>query len=117
MVQNILQQTLKTLKIKYKVMDYYAKDYFKKIQEGNVYDIAYQGVDTGSDPINWVIDMMWCTKMGVSFHDPIDSMCQLTQEYKSNTSAVIDEKYKTRFNQIIENDATVIPLFHRVRCI
>lgn len=108
-----LISTLEELKIQYKVMDYWDKDDLKNIQAGNVYDIAYIGVDTGSAPKNWVVDMMWCTKMGVSFHDPNGTICQLTKDYKDKDIYGIDDEYNRRLNQAIEDDATIIPLFHR----
>lgn len=108
-----LKSTFDELKISYKFMDYWDTNASKNIQAGDVYDIVYSGVDTGAAPKNSTIDMMWCTKMGVSFHDANGKICEMTKEYKNKSEYELNLEYQKRFNQIIEDDATILPLFHR----
>lgn len=113
-IKSALTITLDSLNLSYEFLhDYEKPSMMKNIQSKKVYDIEFVGVDTGGTMINWAIDMMWCSNMGISFPDFKGTMCNLVNDYSDRNIFEIDIDYQKRFNQIIEDDATVIPLFNR----
>ncbi|MFH1653153.1 MAG: ABC transporter substrate-binding protein [Pseudomonadota bacterium] len=76
------------------------------------YDLRVCKVDIGGNIENWVIKMMFCSKLGVSFPDPTDRMCKLVSEQEQKGLYSVDNQYIKDFNKIIEADSVVIPLYH-----
>lgn len=83
----------------------------KKATSNRVYPIRKAVVDVGGHPENWVIEMMFCSTLGVSFPDPSGEVCKLVADYQSNKS--FDRvDYQMRLFDAIEREASVVPLFH-----
>ena len=97
------------LKLKYIYKEEISENLGQIIQNGD-YDIWLGSVVNGSSIENWVVHMMWCTKMGVSFFDVSKKICKLTKSYDQKDNLKIDATYISTLNQIIEDDATVLPI-------
>ncbi|MBF0365303.1 MAG: hypothetical protein HQK50_07005 [Oligoflexia bacterium] len=81
----------------------------KKINN-KFFDIRVSTVFAGST-IDWfIVKMIFCTKLGVSYPDPSGRMCSLTKSYEEGKVALKD--FQQRFNQIYREDSSVIPMFH-----
>ena len=57
-----------------------------------------------------VIWMMFCTKMGVAFNDPSGRICKLTAKYQNSGDKDL-ARYTDLFQEILEEDSSVIPLY------
>jgi hypothetical protein len=75
------------------------------------FDIRVAGVSIGGSFQNWVINMMFCSRLGVSFPDPSGRICRLTVDFEEGKVNLVD--YGIHFNNAIHSDQAVIPLFHR----
>ena len=74
-------------------------------------DLRILNVYNGSEPMNTVVEMMFCSNLGVGFPDPSKRMLGLVTDYKAKNN-VIDAEYLNRFNEILRDDAAVLPLEH-----
>lgn len=70
-------------------------------------DIRVVRVDIGGSYEPWVVRMMFCSRLGVSFPDTSGRICKLA----SNLSDRSFETSKT-FERVVSEDSTVIPIFH-----
>lgn len=60
---------------------------------------------------NWIIEMMFCSKIGINLPDPNQSISKLVKiQYEKPMEM---SKYGEKFEQIISKEAVVIPLFHK----
>lgn len=84
---------------------------FNRLISNSVFDIRVSTVDIGGNITNSIIDMMFCTKLGVSFPDPSDRICELVTKYKE-FGREADGEYIQQFNQVLSEEAFVLPLFH-----
>jgi ABC-type oligopeptide transport system substrate-binding subunit len=82
----------------------------EKLISNNYYDIRISSVDTGANFLKEGIEMMFCTKLGVSFPDPNNKVCNLIKNVFDTD--VKNQEYGQIFEDIIEKQAAVIPLFH-----
>jgi ABC-type transport system substrate-binding protein len=87
-------------------------DWLKKVNSNQSYDIRLASVDIGGGPENWVIKMMFCSTLGVSFPDPSKRICELTNLIEKDPAAISSEDYNAKFNTALIEDASVIPLYH-----
>ena len=87
-------------------------EWLDKLRSRKEYDIFVTSVEIGGDIESWIVEMMFCTKMGVSFEDPSGDICSLTKKYRQQPNSVTKEEYAYEFNKAMVQDATVIPLFH-----
>lgn len=83
----------------------------KRMQSDREFDIRLAGVATGSNFRPFIVKMMFATKLGISFPDPSGRIFQLVEEGELKPFELSDEYYK-RFNQILYEDASVIPFLH-----
>lgn len=113
-VERLLAKVLAENGIKYSIIaeEKNRPDWLDRLKSNEHFDIRFARVDTGSVYINWVVKMMFCSKMGVSFPDPSGRICQLVNEVQSPPNRPIEERTWKEFNRIIEEDAVVVPLFH-----
>lgn len=89
-------------------------EYQKKIADNSYYDIRIPSVNIGGHITNSGtsgVEMMLCTKMGVSFPDPSGEVCHLSSSY-TKLDKPVDQNFIDQFNQILYDDASVIPFFH-----
>jgi hypothetical protein len=113
-VLDLVTEVLRRNSIQYRVLPIQMGDaeYVKAALSNEGFDIRFAPVDIGGNPENWVIKMMFCSQLGVSFPDPSGRVCALANSFERNPESLSDEEYLERFNQIIEEDAAVIPMFH-----
>ncbi len=75
------------------------------------FDIRVVRVDIGSSYNIGAVNMMFCSRLGVSFPDPSGEVCKHVQRVvlteKEPTSSEAEE-----FERIVYNDAAVIPILH-----
>ena len=76
------------------------------------YDIRVPRVNIGGNLLSEAVRMMFCSKMGVSFPDPSGRICRITEDFESDQSSTTFQEYGDSFNQVLFEDAAVIPLFH-----
>ena len=77
-------------------------------------DIFFISVDKGGAAVTSVVHMMFCSKLGVDFPDPSGRICKLVEEYQGrDLSPEETQKFGERFEEIVDDDACVIPFIHR----
>jgi hypothetical protein len=76
------------------------------------YDVRVPRVNIGGNLLSEAIRIMFCSKMGVSFPDPSKRICEITDQFESDQSTLTFQEYGDSFNQILIDDASVLPLFH-----
>lgn len=82
----------------------------RKFLSNKDYDLRLVPVIVGGGFVNWMTEMMFCSDLGVCFPDASGRICSLAKEQK--TSPISEYDYAARFNQILAEDAAVIPLHH-----
>lgn len=107
-ISEILPET--TTPVEFVYTDRSKPNWYKELHEGTAHDIQITSVVVGGYFLNSQTQFMFCTRLGVSFWDTSGRICKLADAYSD--SRPIDQKYVDRFNQVLEEDATVIPLFH-----
>jgi hypothetical protein len=118
LVSNHIQTLVKELlsgipdkRIIFEIVDSSNPIAFKKLISNEAFDIRVSSVDIGGNITNSIIDMMFCTKLGVSFPDPSGRICELVTKYKE-AGLEADHNYIEEFNLILSEEAFVLPLFH-----
>ena len=101
-----------SFKIKWIKIDRKDHDWIKKYTSNDIYDLKIARVNAGSHPINWAIKMMFCSNLGISFPDPNNNICKLTEDFERTDNKLSSVKYEKVFSQILEEDSAVLPLFH-----
>jgi hypothetical protein len=99
-----------SLKLRFDTEDRSRPDWIERRSTNLHADVRIQRVDIGGNIQNWVIRMMFCSKLGVSFPDPSGRICALTKRMEEE--ALDEREYETLFSSILAEDAAVIPLFH-----
>ena len=82
----------------------------EKSREEDNYDLRIAAVNSGSYPINWVVEMMFCSELGVGFPDVDGSVCRMVQDYRSNN--IDDNQYYELFEKSIFENASIVPVLH-----
>lgn len=83
----------------------------KRLLSNQEFDIRMNAVDIGGSIRNLVVKMIFCSNLGVSYPDPSGRICELTKQIENNLGPVTQEQI-SKFNQILYEDASVIPLAH-----
>jgi hypothetical protein len=95
-------------------VNFYEDNKSKTIIERNLssnnYDIRIKMVDIGHSAENWVIKMMFCSNLGVSFADPSGRICKLTEKYEKG-EFLNQSDYEIEFERIVEDDKVIVPFF------
>lgn len=86
-------------------------DWIKKGLDNKKYALRTASVDIGGGPENWVIDMMFCSQLGISFPDVNDSICSVVKAYDDG-KFIEKNKYWEALHSAIEESSTVVPLLH-----
>jgi hypothetical protein len=76
------------------------------------YDIRLAGVDIGASAENWVVGMMFCSQIAISFPDPSGNVCQFVKSHEGRSGHYSDKEYLKQFEKLVADDAAVIPLYH-----
>jgi ABC-type transport system substrate-binding protein len=84
----------------------------ERLDEMRGIDIRVVRVDIGGRAENWVVKMMFCSRLGVSFPDPSGDICRLTERFDPSTDAKGKDAYSKELERIIARDAAVIPIYH-----
>lgn len=86
------------------------QQYVKPQQFNSDFDFRIKAADIGYKPETWVIKMMFCSDMGVSFADPDKQVLKFTNDYEEGKfSDVI--KFESEFEKILIDQATIVPIF------
>lgn len=90
------------------------KDLMTELRNDEAWDMRIVGVDTGGGIENQLVKFMFCSKLGVSFPDPNENICNLVSKYENNFGDNISSEemalYLSEFNSIIERDSAVFPI-------
>lgn len=70
-------------------------------------DIRVVRVDVGGSYEPWVVRMMFCSRLGVSFPDPSGGVAELTKDLADRTPETA-----AAFERVVKEDAAVIPIFN-----
>jgi hypothetical protein len=113
-IYSIFEQILTDANIPFKTISEDKKDsnWIQKIQSNEEYDIRANMVDIGGYFKSWVIRMMFCSKLGISFPDPSGNICNLVDIFDSDDSTLSLDQFASRFNKALIDDASVLPLLH-----
>jgi len=83
----------------------------QRLLSNKEFDIRFSSVAAGANVRNFIVKMMFCTKLGVCYPDPSGRICNLVEKFDSNPNFDFND-YIKEFNQTLYDDATVIPLRH-----
>jgi len=75
------------------------------------FDARINGVGIGGHILNSLLKMVFCSNLGVSYPDPSGRICNLVKK-QDLLGGPITQEYIAEFNQILADDAVVIPLMH-----
>lgn len=98
-------------KVQFHAKNPFEDNWRKRLLSNTEFDIRMNAVDIGGNIRNLVIKMMFCSNLGVSYPDPSGKICKLTKEVDNNDGPYTPEQI-AKFNQILYEDASVIPLAH-----
>lgn len=98
------------IKSKFIMEDRTKTGWLQEAQTNRAYDIRVVRVDIGGNLENWGIKMMFCSNLGIRFPDHKGNMCVLANQFEKGS--LTEEQYVKRFNNIINDDVTTIPLWH-----
>lgn len=85
-----------------------------KYRDERNWDVKTISVDIGGGIENQLLRFMFCSKLGVSFPDPSQRICDLTNrydQYGDHLNIEVLKKLVDEFDQIIHEEAAVIPLY------
>ena len=99
------------IEIKFKSINKDGIDNYEKEVTNKEFDIGLTNVDIGEKIDDFIIRMMFCSKLGVCFPDPSGKICELTRNQEKNPLPL--KVFAETFNKIHRDDASVIPLWHR----
>jgi ABC-type oligopeptide transport system substrate-binding subunit len=74
------------------------------------YDMRLSTVNSGSYPVNWIVEMMFASRLGISFPDSEGHILDLVKKYENEEMKV--DVYLEKFEKIVFNDSVVIPVLH-----
>lgn len=86
-------------------------DWVKRSDLNITFDSRVAFVDIGGFPDWAILKMMFCSKLGINFPDPAGKICNLVSKGIS-TSEEINQEGIDQFNQILYDDAVVVPIQH-----
>jgi hypothetical protein len=112
--EEVVIRALKELNWPFELIDpdFKNPDFIKKRNTNLEYDIRFATVDIGGRPENWVINMMFCSELAISFPDASGKICQLVKKHEGQSEKYNTAEYAEQFEKIVAEDAAVIPLFH-----
>ncbi|MGK5088333.1 ABC transporter substrate-binding protein [Bdellovibrionota bacterium FG-2] len=99
-----------SVKLEFMREDRTKEGWFQLARSNRSYDIRIARVDIGGNIENWGIKMMFCSNLGIGFPDHTGKLCALTKRYEGRLT--VDSQYAVEFNNILNQDLTVIPLWH-----
>jgi hypothetical protein len=73
------------------------------------YDVRIGTVDAGTHPGKWVTEMMFCSKQGISFIDPMDEICSGLKNLSDKDSEAVGKLV----NETIAKHKSLIPLYNK----
>lgn len=112
-VELLLTTALNNSGLSYEIIvkDAHDDGWVHKVDSNKLFDGRITSVDIGGYVINAAIKMMFCSSLGINFGDPSGRIFRLV-ERQDISGGPIGQNYIDEFNQIIEDDAAVIPLYH-----
>jgi ABC-type transport system substrate-binding protein len=113
MIKQMTEESLRSsgANVEFTMKDPLEDNWRQRLLSNREFDIRLNGVDIGAGFQNFAIKMIFCSNMGVSYPDPSGRICKLVEEYDESNKPV-DFTYSERFNQILFEDAVVVPLVH-----
>lgn len=112
-LSKVFTETLKEVgwEVHHDDMDTLGNEWFKKGLDNKLYALRTAGVDIGGNPENWVIEMMFCSRLGISFPDADNKICEVVKKF-SNGEFTRNEDYWLAIHEAIEESSTVVPAIH-----
>ena len=106
---------LKLLRAAGKPINVKIEEYRNSKNEHNkkLFDIRISSVDLGSKPRFSLLDMVFCSKLGVGFPDPSGTMCRYIQANLDRATGTMESDEIEEVHKIMLDDSSVMPLFHR----
>lgn len=76
------------------------------------FDLRITNVVAGNVIEPWVVEMMFCSNLGVSFPDPSGRVCELVTGILRDNRPYSVSEAGAEVSQIVHEDASVIPIYH-----
>ena len=113
-MERVVARALDLLNWPYQFVDPNFRDpeYIKKRNTNREYDIRFATVDIGGSAENWVINMMFCSQIAISFPDPTGQICRLVKDHEGRSGQYEQAACLKTFEKLVDDDAAVIPLYH-----
>jgi MarR-like DNA-binding transcriptional regulator SgrR of sgrS sRNA len=86
--------------------------FIKRAFSNREFDIRLARVDVGFAPQTWVLDMMFCSQLGISFPDPSRRICSEVASLRTRHITHPTTSDMEPILSSIEEDASVIPAYH-----
>ncbi|MGZ3805909.1 MAG: ABC transporter substrate-binding protein [Pseudobdellovibrionaceae bacterium] len=80
-------------------------------QSKTKFDVRVSSVVAGSVVEPWVVEMMFCSNLGVSYPDPSKRVCKYVNNLKQKSDFSILEA-GAEISKIVAEDASVVPIYH-----
>jgi hypothetical protein len=111
---NLIKEIFKPLKISVEpiLKNPNENNWRQELLTNKAVDIRLGGVQVGGHLTNRLLNMVFCTQLGVTYPDPSGEICKLLNENKTVKENRIDNDFISKFNQLLYNEAVVLPLFH-----
>tara|TARA_R110002072_G_scaffold1989_5_gene16681 strand:- start:143341 stop:144750 length:1410 start_codon:yes stop_codon:yes gene_type:complete len=95
------------VKIEFVKVDKTDPNWLQNINSNKYEDFRIERVHVGTRPYPWLVDLMFCSKFGISFPDKENEMCSLVKQSETLEMEKFEEEY---FLREARNDY-LIPLF------
>ncbi|NDD91919.1 hypothetical protein EBZ37_07530, partial [bacterium] len=112
-IEKMIFQVLEEDGLQYEVIPFErSPGFIKKAFSNREFDIRLARVDVGIAPQTWVLDMMFCSQLGISFPDPTGKICGSVQSLRARGVSHPDARGMEPIFQAMEEDSSVIPAYH-----
>jgi ABC-type oligopeptide transport system substrate-binding subunit len=82
------------------------------IRDREKYDIRLASVYSGATFDPWVVELMFCSNLGISFPDPSGRICKEIKSFLKGETASTKKDVSDHLAQILFDDAAVLPAYH-----
>ena len=104
---SVLKKTLEELELKYEFAE---NDVNATTIIDQKYDIRIRGSSIGGGVEGWVLEIDFCSPVGVNFPDPSGRVCDLVSKFEKDL--ISQEELKNQFFDYVEDDAAILPVSH-----
>ncbi len=112
-IERIIGQLLDEDGLEYEFVEFErSPGFIKKAFSNREFDIRLARVDVGIAPQTWVLDMMFCSQLGISFPDASGRICSEVRSLRRQNVTHPDSSDMEPIFQSLEEEASVLPAYH-----